>query len=229
MEITKQQIPVLAARLVEFQEKFGQLSKEDGQYVIQRTAEAIDLFVEALKNRKLAIGFSILRPISKDGGPVLKALDGKLHIYQARNIFNAYLDPDFEQESLVNSGIATPSTPVDVNEIVEDAKLKEFFIALPGNWNQKWFSQNQVIEFCREHYGWLGRNRKQNFFLIKKDENKPIDEDNPDNDLFVVFVSFQNNDRELKVQFSPLDLHVPLDSKYHHRVFSPRIKKVEMR
>ena len=50
--MTKQQIPVLAARLVEFQEEFSRMFSEDGQWAIQNTAEAIFLFIDAVANRK---------------------------------------------------------------------------------------------------------------------------------------------------------------------------------
>lgn len=47
----KQQIPVLAARLVEFQEEFSNLSTDDTQWAIMNTKKAIVIFIEAVKNR----------------------------------------------------------------------------------------------------------------------------------------------------------------------------------
>lgn len=48
---TVQQIPVLAARLVEHQGKFMPMSAKDAQYVIQNPADAIELFIESVQNR----------------------------------------------------------------------------------------------------------------------------------------------------------------------------------
>lgn len=48
---TKQQIPVVAARLTEFQEEFVNLPTEDAQWAIMNGKEAARLFVEAVANR----------------------------------------------------------------------------------------------------------------------------------------------------------------------------------
>lgn len=48
---TKQQIPVVAARLTEFQEEFSALPTEDAQWVIMNAKDAISLFVNAVVNR----------------------------------------------------------------------------------------------------------------------------------------------------------------------------------
>ncbi|MFA5754593.1 MAG: hypothetical protein WC905_04600 [Patescibacteria group bacterium] len=48
---TKQQIPVVAARLTEFQEGLESLPTEDAQWVIMNGKEAVALFVSAVVNR----------------------------------------------------------------------------------------------------------------------------------------------------------------------------------
>ena len=48
---TKQQIPVLAARLVEFQEEFSNLPTEDAQWAIMNGKEAAALCAQAIINR----------------------------------------------------------------------------------------------------------------------------------------------------------------------------------
>jgi len=52
---TKQQVPVIAARLVEFQEEFFKLSVKDSQWMIQNGREAAKLVVDAVANRVKAI------------------------------------------------------------------------------------------------------------------------------------------------------------------------------
>lgn len=47
---TKQQIPKVAATLVEFQEVFEGLSNDDAQWIVQHGKEANELFVDLIKN-----------------------------------------------------------------------------------------------------------------------------------------------------------------------------------
>ncbi len=54
--ISKQQMAVMVARFVEFQEKFSPMSKADAQFVIQDTAAAIDLIVKAIAKRNAIVG-----------------------------------------------------------------------------------------------------------------------------------------------------------------------------
>lgn len=60
---TKQQIPVLVARLTEFQEDFLPLPDEVTQWVIMNTKEAIPLIVKALINRKGTTIHTVFSPI----------------------------------------------------------------------------------------------------------------------------------------------------------------------
>jgi hypothetical protein len=52
---TKQQIPVVAARLTEFQDEFSSLPTEDAQWVIMNAKDAIALFVSAVVNRTKSV------------------------------------------------------------------------------------------------------------------------------------------------------------------------------
>ncbi len=62
--ISKQQMAVMVARLVEFQEKFSPMSKADAQFVIQDTASAIELIIKAIAKRKTAKNwFECLNPV----------------------------------------------------------------------------------------------------------------------------------------------------------------------
>jgi hypothetical protein len=49
---TKQQIPKVAATIVEFQDVFEGLSNEDNQWIIQHGKEANELFIDLIKNGK---------------------------------------------------------------------------------------------------------------------------------------------------------------------------------
>lgn len=52
---TKQQVPVLAARVVEFQDELSKFPNEDAQWAIQNTKEALALWGEAIANRKKSV------------------------------------------------------------------------------------------------------------------------------------------------------------------------------
>lgn len=221
MGITKQQIPVLAARLVEFQESFSGLSVEDGQYVIQDTKEAIKLFVEAVKNRNSHLKpKGILRLGSGDYVLTIEALDGSRFICQSKKTFKSFIDEHFVGWGINKPGVATPRTPVQVREIVGDGTFMEIFRALPGTWNQKWVSQDQVIYFCERLSCWLQK-KQATRFLIKKDENKPIDEANPEGNSVVVSVSVDSGG--LRVCVYCLEYDFVWAGVSRNRVVSPQL------
>jgi len=61
---TKQQIPVVAARLTEFQEGFENLSTEDAQWVIMNGKEAVALVVTAVANRIKTVAQAVITLLS---------------------------------------------------------------------------------------------------------------------------------------------------------------------
>jgi len=167
-EITKQQIPVLAARLVEFQEAFSSMPKKDGQWVIQNTSQAIELFIAAVKNRELLKKESpILRLISGGEKIIIEALDGKATIADSRDIFKSHVDPDFVNWRLNDPGLATFETLIDVYEMVRPASFTQIFSGLNTDLNKLVLTQHQIIRFCAKHPTWLRREGNATLFLIK--------------------------------------------------------------
>ncbi|MFA5163381.1 MAG: hypothetical protein WC441_02515 [Patescibacteria group bacterium] len=130
----------------------------------------------------------ILRLISSGEVIKIKALKGRDLIYQAGKVFKSFLDSDFRNWGLTKKGVATPATLVQVHEMVQSAVLLDIFKSLPGTWEQKWLSQSQLIEFCESRTNWLHQGGNATFFLIKKDENQSVDENNPGENLVVAFV-----------------------------------------
>lgn len=57
---TKQQIPVIAARLTEFQAGFENLPTEDAQWIIMNGKDAVDLIVAAVANRAKASAQAVM-------------------------------------------------------------------------------------------------------------------------------------------------------------------------
>ena len=130
------------------------------------------------------------------GKPIkIKALAGQRLICQSPEVFNISIDSWFNHYGINKPGVATPETEVMVHRTFGDATSRKFFDSLPGTWNQKWLSQDQVIEFCQHRM--KGNHHNTSFFLVKKDERKPIDEHKPEENLVVVSVSNHLNDKDL--------------------------------
>lgn len=70
---------------------------------------------------------------------------------------------------------------------------------MPGKWNDKWLSQDQLIAFCEKHYAWLSQGGRVTLFLIKKDEHKPITEAKPQDNAAVVRVVVKGGDLDVNV------------------------------
>lgn len=111
---------------------------------------------------------------------------------------------------------------IQVHEIVKDTKVLDIFKTLPGPWGKKWLSQDQIIQFCKTL---PARLRQENFpaiFLAKRNENEPIDENNPEDHFVVVIVNVFADG--LWVHVSSLG-YVPLwHGEDRYRVVSPQLK-----
>jgi hypothetical protein len=122
-------------------------------------------------------------------GLVLKASDGSRLIYKAKKTFQSddfVIDEDFANWKINNPGIVVPETSLQIHDLVGCGNFMDIFESSPGKWNQKWLTQNQVIDFCEIFPSWLNQGHFGNFVLIKKDENKPVDENKPEDNLVVV-------------------------------------------
>jgi len=187
--------------------------------LINSTEEELDDFLK----RKIApqVIAGILRLISNGQILKLKALAGGRLIYNAAGTFKSFIDSDFVKWGIDKPGIATPETILQVHEMIGDGKLMDIFCSLPGAWNQKWVSQDQVIEFCETLPEWLRQEGYATFFLIKKDENNLIDENGPESNLVVVNVHV--NSDGLDVDVRRLGRDDVLDGENRRRVVSPQL------
>lgn len=98
------------------------------------------------------------------------------------------IDQSFIEADINERGLATEAETVSVFTLSPDFTAKAMFSYFPNDWDRKWLTQNQVIEFCRnnsEFFSWEGPGL---FFLIKKDEFKPINESRTWTNLTVVRV-----------------------------------------
>jgi hypothetical protein len=163
----------------------------------------------------------ILHLISGGHNLIIKALDGKRLIYNSKKTFKSHIDQDFVNLGLNKTGIVTTETPVQVHEMVGDGTFTEIFGSIPGNWDQKWLSQNQIIDFCETLPNWLRQDKYATMFLIKKDENKPVYEVNLQDNLAVVHVGVGPGG--LRVLVRRLGRDDVFFGEYRHRVVSPQL------
>jgi len=186
--------------------------------LVNSTEEELDDFLKRKIEKQIN---SILRLISGGSTLTLKALDGSRLICKAKKTFKSFLDADFVNWGINKPGITTPETPISVHEMIANDTFLDIFRSLPGTWNQKWLSQNQVIEFCESLPDWLRQDGNATFFLVKKDENKPIDENSPEDNLVVVYVNVHSDG--LYVYVYRLEFDNVWYGEDRHRVVSPQL------
>jgi hypothetical protein len=164
----------------------------------------------------------ILRLISGGHKLVLKASDGSCLI--AKEFSRSDVVHDLALYGINKPGVATKDTLIMVYEIIRHSKFMNIFKALPGEWNQKWLTQNQVIDFCRTLAEWLKQDSGSTFFLIKIDENQPVDENKPEYNLAVIRV--RNFSHGLSFHVYRLEDDILWDGDDHRHVISPKLKAV---
>lgn len=160
---------------------------------------------------------------------LIKELDENIPICEAGDVFNAFISLNFKNLRTRKDSVPTPETSVRVHKIIKGGRFMKIFSSLPGKWSQKYLSQNQVIEFCKTSSIWLAKKGRATMFLIKKDENCLINEDNPSDNLVVVHVHVCSNETfslnsffDLSVYFSQLDNESVIRGTEHHRVVTPQ-------
>jgi hypothetical protein len=168
---------------------------------------------------------NIMRLISAGHALRLKSSDGSCLICEAKETFKAYIDPDFVKWGINKTGIASAEMSVQVHDMIEDGTFMDIFQALPGTWGQKWLPQDKVVDFCDTFPNWLRQEGFATFFLVKKDENRPIDEKKPGDHLVVVCVSV--DDDGLDVDVYRLEGASVWYGGPRHRVVSPQLPLVK--
>jgi len=122
------------------------------------------LFAEDGKNKNNP---SILQLISGGEKLITEALDGKAYISDAKKIFKLYIDSDFKNWGLNQSGPATAETLLNVSEIVADATFVQIFTGITPDLDKIVMTQAQIIRFCEKHPAWLRQEGYATFFLTK--------------------------------------------------------------
>ena len=218
--MTEQQIPKLAAGLVEHQDSFALLSVEDGQWVIQNTVEAIGLFVSAVGNRaeKLAappalpaqpkIYFRELEVVPLGATPTAPTEE------EVRQVFAGYVDPRL----LAWKSKSAAKTKVAVHQLVENGKFPDFFGKTADILERRRWQWAQVVRFCDDHPKHLRQSGYATFFLITVD-GEPVLEDT--SNVFVVDVRVDDNGRLDAFLDSFSDDYV-WNARYRRRIVVPQ-------
>ena len=110
---------------------------------------------------------AILQVISGGEKLMIEALDGKAYISDAKKVFKSYIDGDFKNWGLNQSGPATAETLVDVSEMVKDATFVQIFTGITPDLDKLVLTQAQIIRFCEKHPTWLRQEGYATFFLTK--------------------------------------------------------------
>ncbi len=131
----------------------------------------------------------IIKLISKEP-LVLDALSGDSRITKNKYSISysnncEFYDP-YGRVILGSVGKPTEKSPFQVHKLVRSASLLKIFGALPGKWEQKWMTENQVESFCQKFPEWLNQDSCGVMFLCKKEELMPVNEENPRENLFVI-------------------------------------------
>ncbi|NCN22422.1 hypothetical protein GW758_02520 [Candidatus Falkowbacteria bacterium] len=158
----------------------------------------------------------ILRLLPESEGLCLKALSGD-------RIIKTHIDPEFKNLAVDKPGVITPITPVRVDELMVDSCFFDIFQSLPGTWNDKKMTQDQVVEFCMILPDWLRADRHNIFFLVPINEQKTVDGKNPEENLEVLKLCV--HEKGFGFTDYRLDYALFWDAKNHLLVVSPRLKE----
>lgn len=153
---------------------------------------------------------SILQLISGGEKLMIEALDGKAYISDAKKTFKSFIDSDFKNWGLNQSGLATAETLLDVSEMTGDGTFVQIFTGITSDLDKIVMTQAQIIRFCEKHPTWLRQEGYATFFLTKVG-----------GEYFVVRVSVVADG--LGVRVSRLESGGVWNGEYRRRVVSPQL------
>lgn len=157
------------------------------------------------------------------GESLIPGLDGNQVIFQQAPIFNVAISEEFKKYCSDKNKKATPETLLACYEIRSMGRYGVNLRNLPGTWAQKCVTQHQAIKFCLQSKKFLATAHDASTkFLCKINENKPIDEIRPYDNLMVVSVHVY--DRGMQVVCSELHFQDTWKNEYFYRIVMPKIK-----
>lgn len=163
----------------------------------------------------------ILRLISKNHDLFLPKVDGNLTINSQNNIFSSVVGSNMSQNVSNHQGVFMPETPIQIFELIHNSQLIDIFEYLPGNWNQKWLSQNQLIIYCEKYPYWIREKGQGTLILMKINENEAIPYNNPQDNLMVAGI--YKHGVGFGISIIELNLDFVWNAEEHYRVVMPKI------
>lgn len=96
-------------------------------------------------------------------------LSGQRKISDLGRLSRLELDPYFKKlNDLKRAGADTPESRLDVLGITGSGTLREIYAALPGDVENSWLTEDQVLKFCEDFPHFLS-SYDYNFFPLKGD------------------------------------------------------------
>ncbi len=99
----------------------------------------------------------------------LDECDGKSTIADSENIFYS-IDSDFKNYGANEKGVLTPKIPLEVHEQVKDGKFSQIFGSLNSDLDKLCLTQDQILNFIKNHKNWLRTDGYSTFFLFKSEK-----------------------------------------------------------
>ena len=161
-------------------------------------------------NKENVSGNSILRLLSTESNPVIKATDGKRFLAKAKNTFKSFVDADFKNWKLDQASHATVDTPTNVYEMITDATFAQIFGSLSNDLDKLCLTQDQIEEFCLAHADQLRTDGYGTFFLFKENGH-----------FFVAYVYVYSDG--LRVRVHGLESDHVWYGDFRHRVVGPQL------
>jgi hypothetical protein len=100
------------------------------------------------------------------GNLILNESDGQNTIADSKNVFYS-IDSDFKNYGANEKGVATPKTRVEVHELIKNGTFRQIFGSLNSDLDKLCFTQDQILNFIKNHKSWLRTDGYGTFFLFK--------------------------------------------------------------
>jgi len=99
----------------------------------------------------------------------LDECDGKQTIADSKKIFYS-IDSAFKNYGANEKGVPIQKTPVEVYELVKNETLTQIFNSLNPDLDKLCLTQDQILNFIKNHKSWLRADSYVTFFLFKSNK-----------------------------------------------------------
>ncbi|MFC1622434.1 hypothetical protein ACFL1Y_00350 [Patescibacteria group bacterium] len=110
---------------------------------------------------------SLLKPSSTPESLIIAKTKGNRIISDQTKMFNAWIDPDFNNWKADEPGQNRPKTKVNIYEVIGSGTYSDLFNSLNNNIKDLCLTQSQIISFIQKYQTWLKKERLGTFFLFE--------------------------------------------------------------